>query len=48
MTPRDQRSAFWSYGLPSTISGDMYSGEPLKEVSTIVEALMALENLQRD
>lgn len=48
MTPRDHRSAVWSYGLPSTISGDMYSGEPLKEVSTMVEALMARENLQPD
>lgn len=26
----------------------MYSGEPLKEVSTMVEALMARENLQPD
>lgn len=48
MTPRDHRSAVWSYGLPSTISGDMYSGEPLNEVSTMVEALMARENLQPD
>lgn len=46
MMPRDHRSAVWSYGFPSTISGDMYSGEPLNEVSTMVEALMARENLQ--
>lgn len=48
MHPRDQRSAVWSYGFSSTSSGDMYSGVPLIEVSTMVETLMALANLQSD
>lgn len=48
MQPKDQRSEVWSYGFSSTSSGDMYSGVPLMEVSTKVETLIALANLQQD
>lgn len=48
MHPKDHRSAVWSYGFSSTSSGDMYRGVPLIEVSTKVETLIALANLQQD